>query len=342
VVFDPERWQRSIPQEGSAMKRISLLAVILFILAISLPAAQAQQKVVLKAGHTSSLIYQHHIGLLKMNDIVKSRTNGQIEIQIFPMSQLGNERDLVEGIQLGTIDMIAVSNAMVSNFVPETIVFDLPYLFKDQEQSLRALLSPTGQRIVKGVEQKVGKVLAYYATGVRSVFNRVRPVRTPEDMKGLKIRVIQNKIYLATINALGGIGTPLPFSEVYGALQQGVIDGAENSPVSLLGMKHYEHAKYYSFTNHFVLSGYVLMNWNRWNGLTPEQQKIFTGAAQESQKVEYVYEKEKDIESIAELRKQGVQIIETLDLAPFEERAKAVWREVPEYASTIEEIRKIK
>jgi TRAP-type transport system periplasmic protein len=326
------------------MKRTGLLVAALFFLALAIqaPAVQGQQKVVLKAGHTSSLIYQHHIGLLKMNEIVKSRTNGQVEIQIFPMSQLGNERDLVEGIQLGTIDMIAVSNAMVSNFVPETIVFDLPYLFKDQDHALRALLSPTGQRIVKPVEQKVGKVLAYYATGVRSIFNRVRPVRTPEDMKGLKIRVIQNKVYLSTINAMGGIGTPLPFSEVYGALQQGVIDGAENSPVSLLGMKHYEHAKYYSFTNHFVLSGYVLMSWTRWKSLTPEQQKIFTEAAQASQTLEYEYEKEKDIESIAKLRELGVQIIENVNLAPFEERAKGVWREVPEYASLIEEIRKVK
>jgi len=320
----------------------AVILVLLLALVLSTPASHAQSKIVLKAGHTSSLIYQHHIGLLKMNDIIKSRTNGQVEIQIFPMSQLGNERDLVEGIQLGTIDMIAVSNAMVSNFVPETIVFDLPYLFADQDHALRALLSPAGQRTTKLVEQKVGKVLAYYATGVRSAFNRVRPVRTPEDMKGLKIRVIQNKIYLASINAMGGIATPLPFSEVYGALQQGVIDGAENSPVSLLGMKHYEHAKYYSFTNHFVLSGYVLMNWNRWRSLSPEQQKIFTEAAQESQKVEYIYEKEKDIESIAELRKQGVQIIEKLNLAPFEERAKAVWREVPEHASLIEEIQKVK
>jgi tripartite ATP-independent transporter DctP family solute receptor len=302
----------------------------------------AQSKVVLKAGHTSSLIYQHHIGLLKMNDIIKSRTNGQIEIQVFPMSQLGNERDLVEGVQLGTIDMTVVSNAMVSNFVPEAIVFDLPYLFKDQDHALRALLSPPGQSVMQKVEQKVGKLLTYYATGVRSVFNRVRPVRTPDDMRGLKIRVIQNKIYMSTINAMGGIATPLPFSEVYGALQQGVIDGAENSPVSLLGMKHYEHAKYYTLTNHFVLSGQVFVSWNRWKSFTPEQQKIIMEAAQASQKIEYDYEKEKDIESMAKLREAGVQIIEDVNRTPFEERAKAVWKEVPEHASLIEEISKVR
>ncbi|MBI4573016.1 MAG: TRAP transporter substrate-binding protein [candidate division NC10 bacterium] len=325
------------------MKRVGAVSLLLVVgLALGASEGSAQSKVVLKAGHTSSLIYQHHIGLLKMNEVIKSRTNGQVEIQVFPMSQLGNERDLVEGIQLGTIDMIAVSNAMVSNFVPEAIVFDLPYLFKDQDHALRTLLSPAGQRVMRGVEQKVGKILAYYATGVRSVFNRVRPVRTPDDLKGLKIRVIQNKIYLGTINAMGGIGTPLPFSEVYGALQQGVIDGAENSPVSLLGMKHYEHSKYYTLTNHFVLSGYVLMNWNRWRSFTPEQQKIIAEAAQLSQKMEYEYEKEEDIKSLVKLRELGVQIIEDVNRGPFEERAKAVWREVPEHASLVEEIRKVK
>lgn len=325
------------------MKRIlgAVLALLLGVV-VNVPVGEAQSKIVMKAGHTSSLIYQHHIGLLKMNDEIKKRTNGQIEIQIFPMSQLGNERDLVEGVQLGTVDMTVVSNAMVSNFVPEAIVFDLPYLFNDQDHALRAILSPTGQRIMQQVEQKVGKLLTYYATGVRSVFNRVRPIRTPEDMKGLKIRVIQNKIYIATINAMGGIGTPLAFSEVYGALQQGVIDGAENSPVSLLGMKHYEHAKYYSLTNHFVLSGQMFINWNRWKSLTPEQQKIIAEAAQLSQKMEYDYEKEKDIESLVKLREAGVQIIENVNRAPFAERARAVWREVPEYASLIEAIRKVK
>jgi TRAP-type transport system periplasmic protein len=325
------------------MKRAAVAILVLgLILGIGTGAGAGQAKVVLKAGHTSSLIYQHHIGLLKMNEILKSRTNGEIEIQVFPMSQLGNERDLVEGVQLGTIDMTVVSNAMVSNFVPEAIVFDLPYIFKDQDHALRALLSPPGQRVMQKVEQKVGRLLTYYATGVRSVFNRVRPVRTPEDMRGLKIRVIQNKIYMSTINAMGGIATPLPFSEVYGALQQGVIDGAENSPVSLLGMKHYEHAKYYSFTNHFVLSGQMFVSWNRWKGLTPDQQKIMLEAAQASQKVEYDYEKEKDIESIAKLREAGVQIIESVNLAPFQERAKAVWKEVPEHASLVEEISRVR
>jgi TRAP-type transport system periplasmic protein len=316
--------------------------IVLLVLSVSATGSPAQSRVVLKAGHTSSLIYQHHIGLLKMNEVIKARTGGQIEIEIFPMSQLGNERDLVEGVQLGTIDMIVVSNAMVSNFVPEAIVFDLPYLFKDQDHALRAIVSPVGQRVMKNVEQKVGRILTYYATGVRSVFNRVRPVRSPEDLKGLKIRVIQNKIYMATINAMGGIATPLPFGEVYGALQQGVIDGAENSPVSLLGMKHYEHAKYYTLTNHFVLSGQVFMNWNRWRTLSPEHQKIILEAAQLSQKIEYEYEKEEDIESLAKLRAAGVQIIEDVNRAPFEERAKAVWREVPEYAKLIEEIRQVK
>jgi tripartite ATP-independent transporter DctP family solute receptor len=258
------------------------------------------------------------------------------------MGQLGDERDMTEGIRMGTIDMIVTANGMVTNFVPEAVVFDLPYLFEDQDHALRAMLSPTGQRVVKIIEPKIGKILGYYGAGTRSIFNRVRPINTPEDLKGLKIRVLQNKIYISTLNSLGGLATPLPFSEVYGALQQGVIDGAENDPPSLLGMKHYEQVKYFSMTKHFVQSGYLFMNWDRWNRLAPEHQKVLAEVSQLSQKEERDYERAKYDEALTELRRLGIQINE-VKRASFVERARNVWREIPsQYLSIAEELQKVK
>lgn len=325
------------------MRPLMAILLALVVSFIGVPSGMAQTKpVVLKAGHVSSTIYPHHIGLVKLAEEVKKRTGGQIEIQIFPLSQLGNERDLTEGVRLGTVDMTVVSNAIVANFVPEAVAFDLPYLFENQDHALRALLSPTGQQVVKLVEQKTGKVLAYYGTGTRSIFNKVRPIHVPEDLKGLKIRVLQSKVFIATLNAMGALATPMPFSEVYGALQQGIIDGAENDPASLLGMKHYEHSQYYSLTNHFVLSGYVFINWERWKQLSPEQQRILAEAAELSQREEREYEKRKHEEALADLRRLGIKIND-VNRAIFAEKVKPVWQEVAgQYTSLVAEIQKVK
>lgn len=325
------------------MKRMLVLLIVLGVALCGVAPAGAQGKpIVLKAGHVSSTIYPHHIGLVKLSEEVKKRTNGQVDIQIFPLSQLGNERDLTEGVRLGTVDMTVVSNAIVANFVPEAVVFDLPYLFQNQDHAMRALQSPAGLKVVNQIEGKIGKVLAYYGTGTRSVFNKVRPITKPEDLKGLKIRVLQSKVFIATLNAMGALATPMPFSEVYGALQQGVIDGAENDPASLLGMKHYEHSQYYSLTNHFVLSGYVFINWDRWKTLTPEQQKILAEAAELSQKEERDYERRKHEEALAELKRLGVKIND-VNQAVFAERVKPVWQEVAgQYSALVAEIQKVK
>ena len=325
------------------MKRFSLLMfiLILFLLGFMPAPAASQSKIVLKAGHASSLVYPYQIGLKSMKEEVLKKTNEQVEIQIFPMSQLGNERDLTEGVQLGTVDMMAVSNAMITNFVPIAVVFDLPYLYQDQDHALRVHYSSVGQRVTQAIEKKVGKILAYYGGGTRSVFNDIRPIKKPEDLKGLKIRVIQNKIYIATLNAMGALSTPLPFSEVYGALQQGVIDGAENDPPSFLSMKHYEHAGYFSLTTHFVQSAYLIINWDRWNSFTPEHQKIIAEAAKISEKVERDDERSKYNEALEQLKQLGIQIND-IDKRPFAEQTKTVWREAGQHMSLIEEIQKVK
>lgn len=325
------------------MRRVQLVALLIIGFVLLPPSSGgAQTKAVWKAGHSTTVIYPYQIGLEKLNDEVKRRTNGQIEIQIFPQAQLGNERDLAEGVQLGTVDLIAISNAMVTNFVPEAVIFDLPYLFQDQDHALRAWLSPAGQRIAGQIEKKLGKILAYYGGGTRNVYNKARPITKPEDLRGLKIRVIPNKIYIGTLNAMGALATPLPFSEVYSALQQGVIDGGENDPTGHFGMKHYEPAKYYSLTMHFVQSAHAFLNWDRWNRLTPEQQKIVAEAGQISQAAARDYERAKYEESLGDLRRAGVQIND-VDRAVFAERTKSVWQEVPsQYRGLSEEIQKVK
>ncbi len=325
-------------------KMLPILLSVLFVVVLNLAhtsPSSAKDKIVLKLGHPSSTIYPAHIGALKMADEAMKRSNGQIEIQVFPMSQLGNERDLAEGIKLGTVDIAIISNMMISNFAPAAAVFDLPYFFKDPDHLLRAAMSPTGQEIIKTYEAKVGKVLAYYRNGPRSVYNKIRPINTPDDLKGLKLRVVQNKGLLATFQTLGAVAMPVPFSEVYSSLQQGVIDGAENDPETVLGMKHFETVKYYSLTNHFTHLNYVFINKNRWKKLTPAHQQIIAEAALVSQEAEAEYQKKSFSDSIQKLKELKI-VINELDRAPFVAKVKHLWDDVPaEYAGYVADLKSI-
>ncbi len=325
-------------------KLLPILLSVLFVVVLSfagISTSSAQDKIVLKLGHPSSTIYPAHIGALKMAEEVKKRSNGQIEIEVFPMSQLGNERDLAEGIKLGTVDIAIVSNMMITNFAPAAAVFDLPYFFNDPDHLMRATMSPTGQKIIKTFEEKVGKVLAYYRNGPRSIYNKTRPINTPDDVKGLKLRVVQNKGLLSTFQALDAVAMPIPFSEVYSSLQQGVIDGAENDPDTLVGMKHYETVKYYSLTNHFTHLNYVFMNTGRWNKLTPAQQQIIADAAVVSQETEAEYQMKSYNDSIEKLKELNI-VINEVDRAPFVEKVKHLWDDVPaEYAGYVADLKSI-
>ena len=195
------------------------------VCALALTASLAMAApVTLKLGHIAEPENVYGQGADHFAKLVKERSNGEIDIQVFPSSQLGNQRDLVEGLDLGTVDMTLTGTAVMGNFVPEVAVFDLPFIFRDVDHAYKAL-DTVGMELAKKGEDRGMITLAIWENGVRHMTNNKRPIKEPEDMKGLKVRVMEQPVYIDMMNSLGASPTPMAMSELYTSLQKGVIDG---------------------------------------------------------------------------------------------------------------------
>ncbi len=237
--------------------------------------------VTMKLGHIAEPENPYGMGADHFAQLVKERTNGQVDIQVFPSSQLGNQRDLVEGVIFGTIDMTLTGTAVMGNFVPEVSVFDLPFIFRDVQHAYKALDS-VGMELCKLGEKQGMITLAIWENGVRHMTNSKRPVRTPEDMKGLKVRVMEQPVYIEKMKVLGARHTPMAMRAHYTALQKGVVDGQEN-PLSMIATKRFDEVqKYISLTGHTYAPEVVLVAAASMAKLSPEQQEIVRQAAIET------------------------------------------------------------
>lgn len=265
----------------------------------------------------------HYAANVYFAERVAEKTKGAIEVKVFPSSQLGDVRETLEGALIGTVEMTKAAAGSLSSFVPEFSIFSLPYIFTDREQVFAALDGKVGEILAQKLEQSGFKLIAYYDTGFRSIFNQKRPINSLEDMKGLKIRVMNDPIMIDTINTLSALATPLAYGELYTALQQGVVDGAEQPPVALYAMKFYEVAKYFSLTNHFYDLNVVVMGKIFFDKLTPEQQQAVLEAGQETQAYERKLWKEYEDGIIDKLKAEGMEV-NTLDLAPFQKAVEAI------------------
>lgn len=265
----------------------------------------------------------HYAANVYFAERVAEKTNGAVEVKVFPSSQLGDVRETLEGALIGTVEMTKAAAGSLSSFVPEFSIFSLPYIFTDREQVFAALDGKVGEILAQKLEQNGFKLIAYYDTGFRSIFNQKRPINTLEDMKGLKIRVMNDPIMIDTINTLSALATPLAYGELYTALQQGVVDGAEQPPVALYAMKFYEVAKYFSLTNHFYDLNVVVMGKIFFDKLTPGQQQAVVIAGQETQAYERKLWKEYEDGIIDKLKAEGMEV-NTLDLAPFQKAVEAI------------------
>jgi len=239
-----------------------------------------------------------------------------LDVQVFPNSQLGTARESLEGMNSGTVEITKVSAGELNVFAPEFSLFSLPYIFVSKNEVKSALEGEVGDILKSSVRDAGFELLAFYDTGFRSIFNGKRPVTSMEDLNGLKIRVINDPIMIETVNTLGGIATPLAYSELYTALRQGVVDGAEQPAVALYAQKFYEVSTYYSLTNHFYDCNVVVMSKKVYDSLTAEQQKIIKDAAAKTQEFEWDLWNELEKEVLNDLRAEGM-IINELDLQSF-------------------------
>lgn len=305
-------------------------AVVLMILALAVAAAgvtaatAADKEVLIKLSDQVNEQNPHFKAHEFFAKTVGEKSAGSIEVKIFPNSQLGSAREGLEGALSGTLQAVKVTSGELSTYSPKFLVFSLPYIFTKKPEVFAALDGKLGELLRAELENQGFKLVAFFDTGFRSIFNGKRPIRTVADVKGLKIRVINDPVMIETINGLGGLATPLPYGELYTALKQGVVDGAEQPPVALYSMKFYEASKYFSLTNHFYDLNLVVMSKKFFDGtLSPAQQKavLEAGKATEQYERKLWSEYEKDV--LAKLQAAGMQINEP-DLAPFKQTATAI------------------
>lgn len=306
------------------VKRImALVAVVIGGASLLVPSVDGAEKVTLRVASVSGPQHHHNEALRWYAERVANRTGGRLDVKVLDGAQLGGERDYIEGMILGSIEMAQVSTGPIAGFIPEFDLFSLPYMFRNTDHFVKVINGPVGAKFFDLLEKRGIQGLCWFDNGYRSVFNSKRPIRTPEDMKGLKIRVMESPIMVDTINAMGGSATPMAYGELYTALQQGVLSGAENAPGNVFNDKFYEVTKYYSLTNHFRPPGVVAISLKVWNRLTKEDQAVLQEEAKALQTYEIDLTQKVEKESIEKLKAKGMQINE-VDFDAFQNAVKPV------------------
>jgi len=280
----------------------------------------------LKLAHGLDTNHPVHKAMVFMADKVAEKSAGRLRMDIYPSEQLGSERECIEQLQIGALDMTKTSSSPLESFIPQVKVLGLPYLFRDSEHYWRVLHGPVGKELL-AAGQSVGlKGLCFYDAGARSFYTRNRLVNTPADLAGMKIRVQKSNMAIKMIEAMGASATPIDWGELYTSLQQGVVDGAENNPPSFYTSLHYEICKYYILDEHTRPPDVLLISTMVWNKLSPEFQAILQQAADESVAFQRQLWAEKEKENLHQVEKAGVTIIRP-DKKPFRDAVKSMWSE---------------
>jgi tripartite ATP-independent transporter DctP family solute receptor len=248
---------------------------------------------------------------------VEKRTNGRYKIQSFYSGSLGGERESIEAVQLGTQELTFSSTGPVPNFVPEARILDIPFLFRDKAHARAVLDGPIGQELLAKFESKGFKALAWGENGIRHMTNSKRAVNSPDDLKGLKMRTMENPVHVAAYKGLGIVTTPMAFPEVFTALQQGTVDGQENPLSVIMAAKFEQVQKHLSLTGHVYSPGIFLMSKAAFDKLSAADKQAFLDAAKEGVKANRARVDEDDAKGVAELRSKGMTVVENVDKAKF-------------------------
>jgi tripartite ATP-independent transporter DctP family solute receptor len=297
----------------------------------------------IKLAHGLDVTHSVHKAMEYLAARVEEKSGGQLRVEIFPNQQLGTERESIELLQIGSVGMTKVAASVMENFAPNTKVLSLPYLFRDKEHQFAVLDGPIGQNLLTQGEKFWLRGLTYYDAGSRSFYTKGKPINTPEDLEGLKIRVLESKTAMNMVSSLGGSPTPISWGELYTSLQQGVVDGAENNAPSFFLSRHYEVCKYYSLNEHTFLPDILLISTVVWENLEPQEQKWLQEAADESKVYQRKLWVEAEQEALEAVRAAGVEI-NYPDKAPFAAQVEPMYqtyRDEPEVARLIDQIRAV-
>ncbi|WP_296046014.1 TRAP transporter substrate-binding protein [uncultured Alteromonas sp.] len=301
---------------------IRLTSVVAVSLALASCGSNNDSEVTtLRLGHTLDTQHSVHQAMVYFGERLSELSDGAMDVKIYPSSQLGTEREMIELLQIGSLSMTKVSASPLEGFVPAMKIFSIPYIFRDNDHFWKVLNSEVGKGLLKGVEPFRLKGLAYYDAGSRSFYTNSKPIRTPADLAGMKIRVLNSPTAVRTVRELGGAATPVAWGELYTALQQGVVDGAENNPPSYYLSRHYEIARYYSLDEHTSVPDVMLMSLRVWENLTDQQQAWVDEAMQDSVLFQRKAWQASTLDSLAKVKADGVEVIYP-DKKPFVEAVK--------------------
>jgi TRAP-type transport system periplasmic protein len=302
-------------------KALSLAAAFL------VAGAHAADPVKIGIGYPTPLIGPHGAGAKGFEDELNRLAPGRFQVQHFPNGSLGGEREMVESVQLGTLEMAITGTAVIGNFVPEMLVMDLPFLFRDLPHARATLDGPIGRELQAKFTARNLVGLGFGEIGFRHITDSKRPIRTPEDLKGLKIRTMENQVHLAAFRALGALPTPMSWTEVVTGLQQGTIDGQENPMSILVAAKLWQTQKYLSLTNHVFTPISFTMSPAVFNKLSPADQDVVRKAAIAGRAANRRYIDEVEQSGLQELKNKGMVVTSDVDVAAFEKRMAPVYRQ---------------
>ena len=321
-----------------------LKPLIVFVCLLSfISCDQISPTKIIRFGHGLSTSHPVHKAMVIFGEKLEEISEGRFKVLIYPSQQLGTERQLIELVQIGSLDMMKTSAAVLENFSPTIKVFGIPYLFKDKDHYYRVLDGSVGEELLNGTEKYWLKGLGYYDSGSRSFYTIDKPLKKPDDLNGLKIRVQESQTAIDMVKSLGGSPTPISWGELYTALQQGVVDGAENNPPSFYLSRHYEVCKFYTIDEHTAIPDVVLMSTHLWNSLTQEEQKWIKTAVDISVIAQRKLWLASEQESLDAVKAAGVQVSYP-DKSSFVEKSKSVadkYGKDPLIKPLIEKIRNI-
>jgi tripartite ATP-independent transporter DctP family solute receptor len=308
--------------------------------------AQAQSKTVLKAADVHPLGYPTVEAVERLGKKLEAATSGRLSVQMFPSMQLGGEKEMIEQAQVGALQFARISTGPVGTIVDDLNVFNLPFVFRDIAHMRKVVDGPIGDELLKAIgdnpkTQLIG--LAWMDSGARNFYNKVRDIKSVEDLKGLKIRMMGNPIFVDTMNALGGNGVAMGMDQVMNALQTGVVDGAENNPPSYDSFGHVPVAKHYTLTEHLIIPELLVFSRKSFDAMSKEDQALILKYGRESQYEQRKLWDERVEVAMKKIRDQGINVITIADKKPFQDAVKPVWDKYgAKYAALVKRIQDVK
>ena len=308
----------SLPSRKPNRNWYRLLTLVLYM-SIFASCKKEDDTKIIRLAHGLDVQHPVHKAMVFLGNRLKEKSNGKIKIQLYPSGQLGGERECLELLQIGSLDITKVSAAVLENFIEEYKVLSIPYIFRDRQHSYDVFDGPIGTSLLLKGDRFRLRGLTFYDAGSRSFYTKQKAIKVPQDLQGLKIRVQKSNMAVSMVNALGGAPTPISWGELYTALQQGVVDGAENNLPSFYTSKHYEVCKYYTLDEHTTVPDVLLIGLDTWERLNDREKEWLKEAAAESTLEQRKLWARSEKKSLNEIKKAGVEIIYP-DKTPFAEQ----------------------